>query len=164
MSRISARVREASDSMTRRASIAASGRASAVTRPACAWITIAETWWATVSCSSRASCSRSRIFTWSSSRARELDWYRTARPRSAGASRNGMPIEQVADVQVHERADDVQAERDGQADDDVAPGAPTAQRVRQQEHERHRVEAEGVVAGHGGERRRRPSAIRTRRR
>jgi len=55
MERISANVIEASRSMTRSASPAASTSWDAMRRrPACAWMAIADTWWATVSCSSRA--------------------------------------------------------------------------------------------------------------
>ena len=57
--RISARVVDASASITRRASVAASGFDSATANPACARMAIADTWWATVSCRSRASISRS---------------------------------------------------------------------------------------------------------
>ena len=41
-------------------------------RPAWAWMAMPDTWWATVSWSSRASCSRSRALAWSMSRMRIL--------------------------------------------------------------------------------------------
>src|SRR4051812_35519549 len=70
IARISASVRDASPSMTESASSAASGRCPANVRPACACTAIAETWWATVSCSSRARPTRSWPRTWSSARRR----------------------------------------------------------------------------------------------
>ena len=63
IARISASVRDASCSMTASASSAAAGSVAPTTRPAWARMAMAETWWATVSWSSRASCSRSRSLT-----------------------------------------------------------------------------------------------------
>src|SRR5919106_848526 len=70
MARISASVREASASITWRAASDAWGLEGASARPACAWIAIAETWWATVSWSSRASSTRSSTFACSRRRVR----------------------------------------------------------------------------------------------
>ena len=70
MARSSVRVRVAASSMMARASTARSGWEAAMARPAWAWMAMPETWWATVSWSSRASCSRSRALAWSMSRMR----------------------------------------------------------------------------------------------
>lgn len=86
MVRMSASVREASSAIRRRASVAASGLVAAVASPAWAHTAIAETWWATVSCRSRASRSRSSSFTWSSSRARALARNRNAAPSARSAT------------------------------------------------------------------------------
>src|SRR3712207_8248367 len=54
MARSSVRVRVAASSMMARASMARSGWEAAMARPAWAWMAMPETWWATVSWSSRA--------------------------------------------------------------------------------------------------------------
>ena len=59
IARISASVRVASLSIAASVATAASGLVPATARPACACTAIAETWWATVSCSSRARPTRS---------------------------------------------------------------------------------------------------------
>ena len=81
--RISARVRDASASITASARTAAEGSVAATARPACAWIAMADTWWATVSCSSRASSPRSCVRTCWTSR-----WWATARQRIAAPRAN----------------------------------------------------------------------------
>ena len=78
--RISARVRDASSSITLNALSADDGSGRRSARPACAWMAIAETWCATVSCSSRASWTRSSVFTCSSWRSRAPCCERTATP------------------------------------------------------------------------------------
>ena len=91
MARISASVRDASTSITSSASSDESGLVAASARPAWAWMAIAETWWATVSCSSRASWTRSSVFTCSSRRCRAPCWVRTDRPRAKELNRTAVP-------------------------------------------------------------------------
>ena len=91
IARISSSVRDASPSMTRSTAAAAAGSSGATAVPACAWIAIAETWWATVSCRSRASCSRSSRRMRSSSRARALARQRNVRPRVLVATSTARP-------------------------------------------------------------------------
>ena len=91
IARISRSVRDASPSIARRTFAVASGSVAATVAPAWAWIAIAETWWATVSWRSRASCSRSSRRTRSSSRAREAARHRSAIPSVAVMTATAMP-------------------------------------------------------------------------
>ena len=77
--------------MTSSASSGDEGLVAASARPAWAWIAMAETWWATVSCSSRASRTRSSDFACSSLRSRALSCERTAQPRAKAAIRTATP-------------------------------------------------------------------------
>ncbi len=91
MARISSSVRAPSSSIPSSAATAADGSVPASTRPAWAMITMADTWWATVSCSSRASCSRSRERTCSNCRSRAVTRNRTAAPTTPGSSPKTKP-------------------------------------------------------------------------
>ena len=76
---------------------ASAGRVAASARPAWAWIAIAETWWATVSCSSRASSTRSSAFTCSSRRSPGAVLRARGDAERHRAHQHGRPADRVSD-------------------------------------------------------------------
>ena len=121
--------------------------------PACAWIAMAETWWATVSCRSRASCSRSTSRAWSSSRARALLRHRSAMPSAPVATTTAMPPMMSAARGRRRQTVISIPRRDEHPGDDHRPaGAPAEHGVEEDEEAGRQVELR-VAAGretHGG--------------
>ncbi len=115
---------------------AASGSVGAAARPASARIAIAETWWATVSCRSRARSTRSALRTRSSSRWRDVarvahrHRHRHRRGKNAEAAHRVLPRAAGAEHGEHRGG-----HHQGEPDDRVAPRCPPSDGVRQQQHE-----------------------------
>ena len=149
MARSSVRVRVAASSMTARASTARSGWEAAMARPAWAWMAMPETWWATVSWSSRASCSRSRALAWSMSRMRIF-----VAIADRGAERGGEQEERVSCDRLRQAHGVGDVDGDGQPEQDDAEaacgfptGAPPEQGVGQDQRRGGAVQQGAVRPG-----------------
>ena len=130
---------------------------------------IAETWWATVSCSSRASCDALLALHLLEPPLPGAVLGADRQAEGDGAQQDGGPADRVADT----GPADEDPERGGDQDDHqtggrLAPGSPPEQRVRQHQEVDHRVHLERRGVGddqrdvdEGGRGRRRPRRPRT---